>query len=98
MIKSLQTYVQLYKHVHTHQLDQNRRTEKHFCMKTETLETNHKNMYDHFIDLTTFEVSFTFMGLIEKILSRSGPGHLNVNSISIARSISNLTETWTWNL
>ena len=31
-------------------------------------------MYDHFIDLTTFEVSFTFMGLIEKILSRSGPG------------------------
>ena len=64
----------MYKHVHTYQLDQNRWTEKHFCMKTETLETNHKNMYDHFIDLTTFEVSFTFMGLIEKILSRSGPG------------------------
>ena len=46
------TYLQMYKDVHTYQLDQNRQTEKHFCMKTETLDTNHKIMYDHFFDLT----------------------------------------------
>ena len=46
------TYLQMYKDVHTYQQDQNRRTEKHFCMKTETLDTNHKIMYDHFFDLT----------------------------------------------
>ena len=58
----LHTYIQMYKHVHTYQLDQNRRTEIHFCMKTETLDTNHKIMYDHFFDLTIVEVSFIFMG------------------------------------
>ena len=73
----------MYKHVHTYQLDQNRRTEKHFCMKTETLETNHKNMYDHFIDLTTFEVFFYIYGInrkdIVKIGSRSSQCELNLN-------------------
>ena len=48
----IHTYIQMYKDVHTYQLDQNRRTEKHFCMKTETLDTSHKIMYDHFFDLT----------------------------------------------
>ena len=75
------TYLQMYKDVHTYQLDQNRQTEKHFCMKTETLDTNHKIMYDHFFDLTIVKVSFTFMGLMDfvKIGSRSSPCELNLN-------------------
>ena len=95
MIKSLQTYVQLYKLVHTHQLDQNRRTEKHFCMKTETLETNHKIMYDHLLLpllffykqlLITFIWKTRWIYMVEEFINI-----LRVSAISCLFSVSSIT-------
>ena len=66
VIKS-DTYIQMYKHVHTYQLDQNRRTEKHFCMKTETLETNHKIMYDPFLNCILIHLIIKYNGIFTAI-------------------------------